>query len=87
MDRNIIALDGNDTAYGKDIIATVTPKTTHTKIVTRGTPSPHERATTGQIHIQFHKVEGNPMVKIKCNDLAIKEALYPTSNLGLFWKT
>ena len=86
VDHNIRTLDGNDTFHDMGIIASVTPGTKHSQLVTRGKVNPDDISTTGQIQIQ-HQGSVTQAIETKYNNTVIKRARDPTANLDILWKT
>ena len=71
VDHNIRTLDGNDTFHAMGIIATVTPGTKQAQVIAKEKVNPKDVSTTGQIQIQYQRVQGNVEVEIRYSNYCI----------------
>lgn len=87
VDHNLRILDGNGTFHGMGLIATVTPGTKQRQVILRRKVNPTEVSESGQIQIQYQRLEYNVEVKIRYRNVCIRKATEPTNNLDVLWKT
>ena len=87
VDHNLRTLDGNDTFHGMGLIVTVTPGTKQTQVILWRKVNPTEVLACGQIQIQYQRLDGNAEVKFRYQDVCIRKATDPTTNLDVLWKT
>ena len=87
VDHNLRTLDGNDTFHGMGLIATVTPGTNQTQVIFRRKVNPTEISASGQVQIQYQRLEGNGEVKIRYRNVCIRKSTDTTTKLVVLWKT
>ena len=85
VDHNIVTLDGNDTFHGMGIIAMVTPGTTQSHPVKRGTVLPEDVSTRGHIRIQYHRMDNQAIADLNYYRVSIHAAQDPTSDIDVLW--
>ena len=85
VDHNIVTLDGNDTFHGMGIIAMVTPGTTQSHPVKRGTVLPEDVSTRGHIRIQYHRMDNQAIADLRYDRVSIHAAQDPTSDIDVLW--